>query len=390
MKGVKRGRREKEGGRVASLFAGLLLTGLAFLAPARSEQNGLTSSRGAESCRPCHLDIVESFERTAHFNASRPARGDTILGTFAEGQNVLRTQVNGVYFRMERREDGYYQTGYTRGAARTERFDLVIGSGRRGQSYLYWKGHLLFQLPVSYLAATGAWVNSPGYPDGKVHFNRLVPPRCLECHTSYFRFEGSFPEGRYGRDYVLGIACRRCHGEGASHVEIRNPARLARERQIDLCSLCHSGMREARKPLYGFRPGDDLDGYLAPESDGAPAQPDAHGNQVALLRASRCFAGSPDMSCSTCHNVHRVERNLTDLSGRCLHCHEAATCALASTVGPRIKDNCIDCHMPAQRSNVIAINTPGKPFFQPYRTHRIGIYPEAARTVLRSIGLKQD
>src|SRR5205809_806760 len=47
MKGVKRGRREKEGGRVASLFAGLLLTGLAFLAPARSEQNGLTSSRGA-------------------------------------------------------------------------------------------------------------------------------------------------------------------------------------------------------------------------------------------------------------------------------------------------------------------------------------------------------
>src|SRR5439155_17250767 len=259
----------------------LLLPGLVFLDASHFKQPPPAPSRGAESCRPCHLDIVESFERTAHFNASRPARGDTILGTFAEGQNVLRTQVNGVYFRMERREDGYYQTGYTRGAARTERFDLVIGSGRRGQSYLYWKGHLLFQLPVSYMAATGAWVNSPGYPDGKVHFNRLVPPRCLECHTSHFRFEGSFPEGRYVRDYALGIACRRCHGGGASHAEIRNPARLARERQIDVCALCHSGMRESRMPPYGFRPGDDLDEYLTPESDAGNARPDVHGNQVA-------------------------------------------------------------------------------------------------------------
>src|SRR5439155_21195318 len=136
MKGVKRGRREKEGRRVASLFAGLLLTGLAFLAPARSDQNGLTSSRGAESCRPCHLDIVESFERTAHFNASRPARGDTILGTFAEGQNVLRTHVNGVYFRMERREDGYYQTGYTRGAHGALRSRDRVGAPRPELSLL--------------------------------------------------------------------------------------------------------------------------------------------------------------------------------------------------------------------------------------------------------------
>jgi hypothetical protein len=375
---------------MALLLAGLLLSGLAIFTAARSEQYGGAPSRGTASCLPCHLDIVESFKGTAHFNASRPARGDSILGSFDEGRNVLRTQANGVYFRMERREDGFYQTGYERGVARTERFDLVIGSGRRGQSYLYWKGHLLLQLPVSYLAATGAWVNSPGYPDGTVHFNRLIPPRCLECHTSYFRFEGTLPEGHYARDYVLGIVCQRCHGEGVTHAEIRNPAHLTREQGVDACALCHSGMRASRKPLYGFRPGDNIDEYLARETEGAPARPDVHGNQVALLRASRCFAASPDMSCSTCHNVHRVQRDLAELSARCLRCHEATACKLAPTVGRRITDNCIDCHMPSQRSHSIAINTPGKPFFQTYRTHVIGIYPEASRTVLKSIALKKD
>ena len=252
---------------MASLFAGLLLTGLAFLAPARSEQNGLTSSRGAESCRPCHLDIVESFERTAHFNASRPARRDTILGTFAEGQNVLRTHVNGVYFRMERREDGYYQTGYTRGAARTERFDLVIGSGRRGQSYLYWKGHLLFQLPVSYLAATGAWVNSPGYPDGKVHFNRLVPPRCLECHTSYFRVRGEL-SGRALRPRLRSRDCLppvpRRRGQPCRDPEPGAPRPRASDRPLLPVSLgdargseaplrISAGRRSRRLPRAGVR-----------------------------------------------------------------------------------------------------------------------------------------
>ena len=79
-----------------------------------------------------------------------------------------------------------------------------------------------------------------------------------------------------------------------------------------------------------------------------------------------------------------------ELSARCLRCHKAAACKLARSIGSRITDNCIDCHMPPQRSKRIAINTPGKPFFQTYRTHVIGIYPEAARAFLQPIGLKQD
>ena len=36
------------------------------------------------------MDIVENFEETAHFNASRPARGDSILGSFAD--NIYLTE----------------------------------------------------------------------------------------------------------------------------------------------------------------------------------------------------------------------------------------------------------------------------------------------------------
>ena len=69
------------------------------------------------------------------------------------------TRVPGVFFRMERREAGFYQTGVQGGRSRSERFDLVIGSGRRGQSYLYWRNGLLFLLPVSYHVGTGRWIN---------------------------------------------------------------------------------------------------------------------------------------------------------------------------------------------------------------------------------------
>jgi formate-dependent nitrite reductase cytochrome c552 subunit len=37
-------------------------------------------------------------------------------------------------------------------------------------------------------------------------------------------------------------------------------------------------------------------------------------------------------------------------------------------------DNCIDCHMPKQESQVMTFQTAGKTMAQSYRTHTIGIY----------------
>ncbi len=352
----------------------LLLAGAAAAAPAG----------GVEACRTCHPAIAATFVQTAHFQTSRRAGAESIKGSFTEGTNLLRTRVDGTYFRMEKRRDGFYQTGYEKGKSHTERFDLVIGSGRRGQSYLYWRNGLLFQLPVSYLAAADEWINSPGYPDGEVHFGRLIPPRCLECHSTDFHLEGELPKGKYTDDYALGISCPRCHGGGTDHAKLRNPARFSRERKIDTCAYCHSGIREPRKPLFSYRPGEVLDDYLAPEADAEHARPDVHGNQVALLRRSKCFQASADMSCSTCHDVHRQETDLAQLSRKCDQCHQPAQCKLAAKVGAGISNHCVTCHMPNQRSNLIVMNTSRKQVFQLYRTHIIGIYADVAQKFLQA------
>ncbi len=69
----------------------------------------------------------------------------------------------------------------------------MIGSGVRGQSYLYWHGDQLYELPVSYWSDGSRWINSPGYKNGTMNFSRAAIPRCLECHATYIepRLPGS-------------------------------------------------------------------------------------------------------------------------------------------------------------------------------------------------------
>lgn len=97
----------------------------------------------------------------------------------------MDTRKPGVYFLMERDAGGrFLQTGVDGPRHRTEPFDLVIGSGRRGQSYLFWRDGLLFQLPVSYHVGTARWINSPGYEDGVVHFGRGLDEPDGETHSA--------------------------------------------------------------------------------------------------------------------------------------------------------------------------------------------------------------
>ena len=248
----------------------------------------------------------------------------------------MPTRVDGVYFRMERRGDGFFQTGVQAGRSQSEPFDLVIGSGRRGQTYLYWRDGLLFQLPVSYHVASKRWINSPGYEDGIVNFGRGIPPQCLDCHASGFRLERTLTGERYAQDHRLGIGCEKCHGQAADHKQADHK-QIVRPSGIDLCARCHSGSK-----------------------DEPHAVPDAHGNQVGLLKSSKCFQKSGSLTCGTCHNVHRMERDPAVLSAKCGVCHGASTCKRG---GPT---ECVSCHMPLAQSRLIEVQT--------YRTHRIAVY----------------
>jgi hypothetical protein len=130
---------------------------------------------GDGACNSCHQEKVDTFHRTSHYLTSRLPDHNSILGSFAPGANVLKTSNPDLFFRMDMKDASFFQTA-VEGVppyidSHTERVDLVVGSGGKGQTYLYWKGDLLFQLPVSYWREIG-WVNSPGYSDGVAHFSK--------------------------------------------------------------------------------------------------------------------------------------------------------------------------------------------------------------------------
>jgi hypothetical protein len=348
---------------------------------------------GDSACAACHQKQAETYMQTAHhLTSSWPSRR-TLKGSFTPGSNVLKTSNPYLTFEMTVSAQGYFQSAIealspSKKLSRTERIDVVTGLARKGQSYLFWKGDQLFQLPVTYWTATDSWVNSPSYPDGSPHFDKPIIPRCLECHASYFEWNPP-PVNRYRKtSLVLGIFCEKCHGPGREHVALHrgksslpagsgeaivNPLSLPRDRQIDICGLCHSGNGTPIQPALSFLPGGVLDDYIDIPYSSPEDAVDVHGNQVQLLGRSKCFQ-STTLTCTTCHDVHKPQNDAAAFSPRCLSCHQPSQCGEYAKMGDQIIRNCIDCHMPLQDSRVLFSNTGGKKLTPKVRNHRIAIY----------------
>jgi hypothetical protein len=361
---------------------------------------------GTDACKSCHKDIYKSFLQTAHHFTSQRATKELIKGSFDEGENNYAY----TYYDVVKAEDtdsGFYQIAYyKKDVKEAERFDIVIGSGVKGQSYLYWKGNNLFQLPLSYFSGTNTWVNSPGYPSYRPFFNRPVTARCMECHSTYIKDIGGMPNApKFDKTQVIyGVECESCHGPALRHVDyqvqnpddktgrfIINPGSLSRQQQLDQCSLCHSGMQESSKPAFTFMPGDTLSHFFKPTyvADSA-ALLDVHGNTYALLSASKCFLSSKTFSCNTCHNTHLVQRQEPQFfSQKCMSCHTVSKgnfCPLNAQLGSVIAQNCIDCHMPVEASKTLTVQestNDKKPAM--LRSHYISIYPKESEKVLEII-----
>jgi Cytochrome c554 and c-prime len=359
-------------------------------------------------CGTCHHEKLELFSNTAHRLTSRLASAKSIAGSFKPGENVLKTSNPGLSFRMEPKGERFFEVAIwgipPSTTEQSEPIDVVIGSARKGQTYLYWKNDRLFQLPVSYWVELGRWVNSPGYADGYADFDRPVMPRCLECHGSYAEsVAGQPPNNHYKRNsLVLGISCERCHGPGREHVArhqsagasasseaIVNPAKLPRRRDVEVCAQCHAGMRYPITPAFSYVPGEPLDNYLDPDRSDPNKRIDVHGGQVALLQRSRCYQSSDSMTCSTCHDVHQTQRNMAEFSARCLSCHQIKDCGVQEKSGAKMASGCVNCHMPVQESNAIVSDSNGKRIEARVRTHWIKVYPEAVSSGSREFRVEK-
>ena len=356
---------------------------------------------GDEACARCHEDTAKTYDKTAHHLTSQLPNKNTILGTFGPDENIMQTSNTNLQFRMEAKDGKFFETAVfgtpPNEKTSTHSLDLVIGSGRQGQSYLYWDDDQLLGLPVGYSTIMHRWINGPGYVDGTARFDRGIIPRCLECHAAYF--ESKFPSADSNvyntANFELGISCERCHGPGREHVQaqergtaakatqaagtaIVNPAKLSSQRRAEICGQCHGGHGEPEAlPAFSYVPGQPLGNYI--NLADSSKEVDVHGHQGKLLARSKCFQASPDMTCSTCHDIHKPELDLAAISQRCLGCHHVVMTETHSQVGSALTTNCVDCHMPVLASKVVSLDIDGKHIAARFRTHWIRIYTEGER-----------
>ena len=173
---------------------------------------------GSESCASCHLDIHQTFLNTAHNKTSALASKSTVLGSFKEGENVLQFNDRVV---MNEYDSGLFQSSFINDEFQgAQRFDIVTGSGTKGQTYLSWRGNKIVQLPVSNSVPEKQWSSSPGNPTDRIILNRPVISRCLNCHSTHIDVTAQMnaPPDYDKHSMILGIQCERCHGPAARHV----------------------------------------------------------------------------------------------------------------------------------------------------------------------------
>lgn len=387
------------------IVSGVFLLSRCVSGDAKKQETGFNDFAGSQTCANCHKDIYNKHLLTEHHLSSQPSSEENILGSFKEGSNAFfYDAVTKVV--MEKRDSGLYQVKYEMGKeTKAKRFDITIGSGRKGQSYLSWIRNSLIQMPITYFSPETTWSVSPGFSPNKVVFNRVVTSRCLECHSTYFQITKSEPQKPEEFDHnkiIYGIDCERCHGPAAKHVEFQtknptekkakfivNTGKLSRQLSLDMCILCHGGQLNKTKPSFSYLPGESLLTSFAPNT--APPNPDnidMHGNQFGLLSVSKCFLSS-NMTCISCHSVHENEKDKTELfSARCLTCHgsnNSKQCKLTGSIGPDIRKNCIDCHMPKQPSHAVAVFLQGAsiPTAALMRNHQIRIYRSESDKILQ-------
>jgi hypothetical protein len=384
------------------------------LQPAIKKNNPINGGEekfaGSAACAGCHKDIFESHIKTAHYLDSRPAAKQFIKGSFEDGKNKF-VYNKWMEVKLEAKENGFYQTAYVNGIkTQSEPFDIVIGSGRKGQTYLYWDENKLYQLPVSFYTPLNNWCNSPGYSSNYIKFGRIIPAQCLECHGTYALSEKDVDDQSiFDKSQIIyGIDCERCHGPAAEHVAyqtehpqektaryIINAKLLNRQQRLDACALCHSGFRQATQPAFSFNVGDKLDDFShARYNPDSVSTLDVHGNQYGLLTSSKCFINS-QMDCSSCHNVHENEADKPALfSQRCIACHATTThesLNLSTDKKEIFNSNCTDCHMPMLPSKKILLDVASADKAVPdlVRTHRISIYPEQTKIFMEKLKKKK-
>lgn len=243
-------------------------------------------------CASCHRDIAETYRKTGMGRSFFVPSAANAVEDYSHANTVFH-QPSGLRYTMVERNGEFFmrrsQAGFDGKETNVmeERIDYVIGSGNHSRSYLHRApdGQLI-ELPVSwYSERSGYWAMSPGYDwKGQKDFRRAITGECMFCHNGYVQSDAGLERSIFPGKLPHGIDCQRCHGPGRAHVEaarssqaaeelvrstIVNPARLSRERQLEVCMQCHlktsfhepNEQRAFNRAIFSYRPGQPLEDF---------------------------------------------------------------------------------------------------------------------------------
>ena len=371
--------------RFATSHVALALAGL-ILSRAQAPAQGNSGYVDSSICAGCHQEIAKSYRLTGMGRSFYSPRPESTVEDYTAHNSFYHATSDRYYTMFERGGKLYqrrHQIGY--GGQETnvmeKQVDYVVGSGIHAHTYLHRTAeNKLVELPVSWYAEKGGyWAMSPGYDRrDQQDFRRAIPSDCMFCHNGY----PESPKGSVSDEAVFstplpeGIDCQRCHGPGRAHVDaagsgrasadairrgIVNPARLDRDRQLDVCMQCHlettslplpNAIRRYDRGPYSYRPGEPL-GNNTLYFDRAPGTGYDDRFEVAhqgyRLRKSACFRASR-MTCTTCHNPHQGERGQQAVQRYVSICRNCHATSHASGI-PAGGATCLDCHMPKRRTD---------------------------------------
>jgi len=145
---------------------------------------------------------------------------------------------------------------------------------------------------------------------------------------------------------------------------IVNPARLDRDRQIEICLQCHLETTSSPLPYvvsrydhapFSYRPGEPLSDYFIFFDHVAGTGHDEKfeiAGAAYRLRKSACFQQS-QMTCITCHDPHGIQRGREAVQHYvkvCQSCHPSMHISGPPAAKRTAGNNCLDCHMPKRRA----------------------------------------
>ena len=318
-----------------SRLAGVTATTMPLL---ESEQKVFAKYGGSASCRECHEEVFESWEKSHHALAERPVQSTLDQTAFDPPRSFKHgTQTSGAL--------------WTNGTAAVVSFGLsgqleahpvarVIGHDPLRQFLIPFPGGRFQTLEASYDPHLNEWFNVYGSEDRRpgewghwtgrgMNWNFM----CAGCHNTRLRRNYDEVTDSYRTTMAeMSVGCESCHGPLKAHNDWqkefgrsgrKDPTvpKPSRSQLLDNCGFCHS----RRSDLTGdFKPGDSFSDHfdltLVDLSDRyyADGQVRDENYEYGSFLGSRMHQRG--VICLDCHNPHSAK---TILPGNflCLRCH---------------------------------------------------------------------